>query len=64
MVMFKARFAPSDKPAAIDDPKPADRKPKEAPPGKERGPQAPVELPGQSGPPERAGWSTDKEPVW
>ncbi|RYZ06204.1 MAG: hypothetical protein EOO24_11885 [Comamonadaceae bacterium] len=57
MVMFKARFhAPEPVPGAGDEPpKPdTDDQPRVPPIEEERGPQAPVELPGPGGAPERA----------
>ena len=58
MVMFKARFTPTQRPAATgqqqQQPQPGGREPKAPPVEKERGPQAPAKLPGQDSPPERA----------
>jgi hypothetical protein len=55
MVMFKARFhTPEPAPGGSDEQPPPEDKPKVPPIEEERGPQAPVELPGRSGPPERA----------
>lgn len=55
MVMFKARFhAPEPVPGNKDHPDAdEDRKPQPPPIEEERGPQAPVELPGRGGAPER-----------
>lgn len=54
MVMFKARFhAPEPVPGNDRDQKDEDRQPEVPPIEEERGPQAPVELPGRGGAPER-----------
>lgn len=56
MVMFKARFqAAGEQPTASQDPAPGDSPPKVPPIEKERGPQAPIKLPGKAEPAERAG---------
>ncbi len=48
--------APDNVPPVVNpDPGPREPKPQAPPIEEERGPQAPVELPGQSGPPERVG---------
>lgn len=44
---------PADTPVNDPDPQPGDGKPQVPPAEDERGPRAPVELPGQSNPPER-----------
>lgn len=44
---------PEPPPVNNPDPQPGDPKPQVPPAEDERGPQAPVELPGKSGPPER-----------
>lgn len=59
MVMFKAKFRPTaDRPPASAGGQQQQQQPepeRKAPPvEKERGPQAPVKLPGPSNPPERA----------
>jgi hypothetical protein len=62
MVMFKAKFEPvaGDKPQARtkaqqqQQPQPQPSQPKVPPIEEERGPQAPVKLPGQPHEPERA----------
>lgn len=63
MVMFKARFhAPEPNPGSRDEPVPdQDRKPQAPPIEEERGPQAPVELPGREHAPERARPTAQRE---
>jgi hypothetical protein len=63
MVMFKARFKPTEKPQAGQQQQQPQPEPTKVPPiEEERGPQAPVKLPGNPGAPERAGktGATDK----
>ncbi|HEY8359978.1 MAG TPA: hypothetical protein VIL30_21175 [Ramlibacter sp.] len=57
MVMFKAKFAPADRPRATAKPQQQQQQqpqPKVPPIEEERGPQHPVREPGPAGPPERA----------
>ena len=53
MSMRRELHAPEPVPTEGPDPSPETPKPEVPPIEEERGPQAPVELPGQSGPPER-----------
>lgn len=55
MVMFKARFHAPPEPVPPITPEPTPDEPEPMPPPieEERGPQAPVKLPGDSSPPQR-----------
>ncbi|TWO65518.1 hypothetical protein FN976_27310 [Caenimonas sedimenti] len=54
MVMFKARFhTPEPVPPVTPEPSPNDPQPMPPPIEEERGPQAPVKLPGDSSVPQR-----------